>query len=211
MTRAERRDHTRTAYHEAGHAIIAYVLGFTPYRATIAAGVNETGPYLGEVRIKVPEDVFLIPHSMAQYMIHELAGFTAQDRYSRRGVIKSCQDVDGAGDLQNFYKHWFELNAQASESCSDCDEFQYATLAIVRHYWSAIDAFAKMLLGRGTIEDGELERTLAKATESCERFPLFDYIDVGPFENEESLPFGRYADLSADSSQTARELGRFLS
>jgi hypothetical protein len=53
MNRAERRDRIRTAYHEAGHAVIAHVSGFGPYRATIVPGTRVDGSYKGEVRLKM--------------------------------------------------------------------------------------------------------------------------------------------------------------
>lgn len=82
-TLSQERGRIRTAYHEAGHAVIAYVRGFVPYRATIKPVVNETGAYKGEIRLKASEsDLIFAPRSSA-YMLHGLAGIAAQNRYSR--------------------------------------------------------------------------------------------------------------------------------
>jgi hypothetical protein len=138
---------------------------------------------------------------MAQFMIHELAGISAQDRYSRRGPFNSCCNVDGCGDLQAFEKHWMEHSILVDGRCSDCDEFQTVADQMVRHFWSAIVGFARVLLDRETLEHDELEKALALVTEGCERFPLFDFLYIGLEPGP--LPFGRYVELEAAASQIA--------
>jgi hypothetical protein len=203
MNRAERRDRIRTAYHEAGHAVILYVRGFRPYRATIAPGVGIDGPYKGEVRLKHSELAMLIAPQLANLMLYELAGVTAQRRYSR---IRDIEDVPGGSDdFAAFGKHWMELSILVDGQCSDPDEFHVAAELLVRHYWTAIAAFARMLLERETIEHEDLDAALETVTEGCEPFPIKDYvyvgIELGP------LPFSRYADLEAAAAQWAQQLG----
>lgn len=81
-TLSQERDRIRTAYHEAGHAVIAYVCGLVPYRATIKAGINETGGYKGEVRLKVSEFDLIFAPRLSASILFGLAGIAAQNRYS---------------------------------------------------------------------------------------------------------------------------------
>lgn len=204
VTRLQRRERIRTAYHEAGHAVIGYVNGFIPYRATIKAGANDTGSYLGEVRIKTLELNFILAHRLVAYMLFELAGIAAENRYSRRR-LDDFEQLAAYEDIASFGKHWFELSILTDGLCPNDDEFKSEIIQLVWHYWSAIDAFARLLLERETIEHEELEAALETVTHDCEHLPLScdDREWLAAVYQSRPQPFSRYADLERAASRFA--------
>lgn len=204
---SQERDRIRTAYHEAGHAVVAYVCGFVPYRATIKAGLNETGWHKGEVRLKVSEFNLIFAPRLSASILFGLAGIAAQNRYSRDRLDNFDECPGGEGDMRKFYKEHSELMTLTDFNCLDIDEFKFEAIRVVRHYWTAIVAFAKLLLERETIENDELREALCLVTRDLEYLPL-SCCDMSWLETftGSPLPFARYSELEMAAAQFGKSL-----
>ena len=173
MTRAERRNRIRTAYHEAGHAVIAAVYGFWPHRVTIVSDPEKD--QRGETRIKVSSSLYRIPHELTALMIFELAGMAAQNRYSRR---RDAEYKGGQRDLAQFEEDWWKLNVMTDGQCGDAEDFERVASQVVNHNWYAIETLVRVLLVRETIAHDELRQALNSAicTDKYEHLVLPGYL-----------------------------------
>jgi len=173
MTKAEQSDRIRTAYHEAGHAVVAAIYGFLPYRVTIKKDPEKNTR--GEVRIRVSPIIYQLPHQLTAWMIHGLAGIAAQNRYSRK---RDSEQRGGDDDIARFNEDWWKLTVMTDWNCGDWDEFTSVALWVVNRYWYAIDTFARLLLERETIECDELDDALGCAifTEDYKYTALPEYL-----------------------------------
>jgi hypothetical protein len=197
----EVRELRRTAYHEAGHAVIAYAYGFSPYLATIA---RREGHFRGQVRIETTTFTMLYPPLLAAWMVYGLAGMSAQQRYSRRGLAWL---VGGDADLEQFVNDWYKLHILTQGGCGTAEEFFRFTDSAVKQYWYAIRNFAELLLEHKTIERDHLDAALSNAVLTSEyKFEPPDIRDVCPFDYQASFELSNFDDLVAQCMALRRTM-----
>lgn len=158
-----------TAYHEAGHAVAAWSLGYRPTLATIVSAAESAGqvrhenPFPGVnlefdgsdwARLRVERAIIIC-----------LAGPIAQKRYRPSSwrnwhgaadyatATQLALRVCGSGELARAFLKWLDLRAGA----------------LVADHWPDIDRIAIALLNRGTLTHEEitslvLERDLGPPT-----------------------------------------------
>ena len=146
-----------TAYHEAGHAIAAWNLGYRPTTASIVPG----GDLVGEVRHENPFpgiDFEFDGSDMTRLKIERaiiicLAGPIAQKRYRQSSwrrwhgaadyaaatelALRAC----GSSEIANAFLKWLGLRANS----------------LVEDHWNAIERIAIELLKRSTLAHEEIE------------------------------------------------------
>lgn len=195
--RDEQRELIRTAYHEAGHAVVAAVFGLWPYRATI----GPEGSKRGEVRIRTTSLTFLFPPLLTAWLVYTLAGMEAQDRYSHRRIAWL---IGGNDDIRSFVDDWARLHRLTKGKCKDHAAFERFTSKTVKQYWYAIATFARELLERRTLEDDDLLEALIEAIGTGEPKRPPDIRRLCPFDS--SKPFGfDPADLAALSAVSSSD------
>jgi hypothetical protein len=146
-----------TAYHEAGHAVIAYMLGYRPQCVTIVPTVDTAGRIIHPN----PLDGFQVnPDSSdeARLRIESLiticfAGPIAQKRYNPR----SWRRVHGQWD----YEKIAELGLRVCDSAEQASAFirwrEIVACDMVRANWLRIQLVAGQLLDRGNLSHTDLE------------------------------------------------------
>lgn len=151
-----------TAYHEAGHAIIAWNLGYQPTTASIEAG-NDS---VGQVRHENPfpgisfkfdgSDIARLKIERAIMIC--LAGPLAQKRYRR----SSWRRWHGAAD----YATATELALRACGSNEIASAFlkwlELRTKSLVADHWRTIERVAIALLQRSTLSHDEIASLVLK-------------------------------------------------
>jgi hypothetical protein len=152
------RDRIRTAYHEAGHVVVALALKDIEIdRVSIAAGEWNGGKYRGRTfgQTTASNHAYHLP----KYILKSLAGVTAQGRYMRNYFVAYHRggEDDFAGlkqDLQQLLGH---AHTDAAEAA-----FEKATRELVNGLWPVIEDFAGLLLQRETMEAKEIRKCVAK-------------------------------------------------
>ena len=146
-----------TAYHEAGHAVIAYMLGYRPHSATIVPTFDTAGHIIHPN----PLDGFqLNPDSSdeARLRIESLiticfAGPIAQKRYNPR----SWRRVHGQWD----YEKIAELGLRVCDSAEQASAFirwrEIVACDMVGANWLRIQLVAGQLLERENLSHTDLE------------------------------------------------------
>jgi hypothetical protein len=166
-------DRWNVAIHEAGHAVIATVLGFTAHFVTIRPGRHfdrhvEDGHLdmegLYSPRLWRDRDVRLIKEADADFddflrcnALVTLAGPAAQERWMDReltfqDLLAFETDDDAisevvwrlAGSAESLRALRFQLHSEAEH--------------LVNQHWAAIEAVALALLDRGHLDGADLER-----------------------------------------------------
>ena len=169
FSRAEHSDRIRTAYHEAGHAVVAFAYGFVPYRAIIL----RTDSHRGEVRFRISLGVYYDKTQLAKWMVYGLAGIAAQNRYSRG---RAAIFMGGEVDFREVEQEWQQLSVLTRGKCGTVGDFDRFSDTAVKYYWPAIRQFAQALLEHETVEGEVLGGLLEEAVHggSFEPLPLPD-------------------------------------
>jgi hypothetical protein len=151
-----------TAYHEAGHAVAAWSVGYRPTTASIEAG-NDS---VGQVRHEEPFPGISFEFDgsdMARLKIERaimicLAGPIAQKRYRRsswrkwHGVADYATATElalracGSSDIARAFLKWLALRAES----------------LVDDHWSAVERVAIALLKRSTLTHDEIASLVSK-------------------------------------------------
>ncbi len=173
------------AYHEAGHAVAAKMLGFVVDRISIspqgdAAGhvIHDYGCNMNEV---IYEDEPLRQWALERAAIVSLAGEVAQRRYRPDSV-----DPDhGGGDRVHVHQILDHLADETDQELRDA----WATLLLLRAerlvevHWPRVEWLASVLLSQTTIEGAdEIGHVIADAElpmeYRCKRLSLSDRLAV---------------------------------
>lgn len=133
-----------TAYHEAGHAIIAHALGIRVYKVSIVPGED----YSGVCAQAGFNGYFAKPHEFYRRTTAALAGIEAQRRYCHQSIRSYHTHSD--------YSRVATYAVEASQGDSKEADALIAWLRIrtanlVRFYWPAIEALAKTLVEKKTV------------------------------------------------------------
>jgi len=145
-----------TAYHEAGHAVAAWKLGYRPISASITA-VEES---VGEVRHENPfpgvnlefDGSDLARSRVERAIMIRLAGPIAQKRYRPTSWRRWQGGADyavaadlalrvcGSGEVASAFLKWLDLRAKA----------------LIENHWPAVERLAIALIKHGTMNQEEI-------------------------------------------------------
>jgi ATP-dependent Zn protease len=153
-------DHVRlTAYHEAGHAVMAVLCGQHVTEVEIVGDAEHSGS-VQSLRF-AEEDASEVDPSIAsapteRRLLCTAAGMVAEAMVSgRRGWDESCEDLDAAVRL-------------AMQVVGDCERVipylesvREHTEDLLEKNWPAVEALARALMDRGRMSGDEVRRLLA--------------------------------------------------
>ncbi len=171
----------KTACHEAGHAVAAYALGCTPSFATVKA----RGNYGGYVYYGDEEVTELSREELLARVCILLAGRAAEtERYGAAGVTTgAASDLKAA--TENVYRYLCDYGMDDElflyvdpETARDSDSIRRKAIAlmreqyaraqsIVRQYAEQVEAVARALIERDSLDETELLELLRERRESC--------------------------------------------
>ena len=150
------RSREATAYHEAGHAVAAWNLGYRSIRASITAGHESAGEVRHESPLVGDEVEFdgseLARLRVERVIIIRLAGPIAQKRHRRTSWRRWHGGTDyavaadlalrvcGSGEIASAFLKWLDRRAKA----------------LVEEHWPAVERLANALLKRGVVTQDEI-------------------------------------------------------
>lgn len=150
------RSRQATAYHEAGHAVAAWKLGYRPISASVVAAEGSVGevwhenPFSG-VNLEF-DGTDLARSRVERAIMIRLAGPIAQKRYRptswRRGqggadyavAADLALRVCGSGEVASAFLKWLDLRAKA----------------LIEDHWPAVERLAAALIKHGTMNQEEI-------------------------------------------------------
>jgi hypothetical protein len=143
-------DLARTAYHEAGRAVAALVLG----RPFTTALIREDGSGEVEPAFRLPEQPGDVLSADERALIEDevvqlFAGSYAEERFTGRTLT----EMDKLALLTMPTSDWFNvaLSGRTLDSGSDMDALSERARVLVDEYWEAIESVAGVLLTKGRI------------------------------------------------------------
>lgn len=143
----------RLAYHEAGHAVIGFVLGYDVGKATICKQSLLGSVEVSSKRYSSAEDDF----DDSDDICIDLAGPLAEQLVSRIPFEELiCHGA--CGDWQSARKTAGRINRQYADRLIDM--LMEETRALVEHYKEAIARVAAALLEHETLTGDEIKRLL---------------------------------------------------
>ena len=141
-----------TAYHEAGHAVVAHKLGVKIYRVTIVPAQN----YLGrcELRSMLFDGGLCEQANLERAIQISLAGPLAQKRFHRRSYRRSCgrRDYYRASGLARYL-------AESNEREFLKDQ-ELLTEMLIQRWWVDIERIASALLEHDNLTGADVEAEL---------------------------------------------------
>lgn len=130
----------RVAYHEAGHAVVAAVLGYAPIRVTVVRDGDCMGKVTVQAKFSVEEN--------AAYL---LAGSIAEVRSQQRAETSlSCVVNCARGDIEELRK------LQGNDEPLDIEAALRLTGEILSHNWQRVERIAEGLLTTRTLDTIDL-------------------------------------------------------
>jgi ATP-dependent Zn protease len=161
-----------TAYHEAGHMVVAWELGLNVLGATVIPDPEEG--YAGRVVVPVEdrvryadwvesEQAYLYAHMVVSY-----AGLQAGEKYVGVPIPEMNIDLGFASPDSDFGPIADALLSIARPD--EKDQLETSELArrhaekLVASHWSQIEAVAQTLMDRKTLDEGECRRVLESAS-----------------------------------------------
>jgi hypothetical protein len=149
-----------TAYHEAGHAVVAWYLGVKVHNVTIVPKGDTAGRMQHARRIlgKYPEIDDSLPAKvrMGKNLMIWLAGLAAQLRFKPRSV----RSYHHAGDYIEAVVIAEHLHGDQESADAFLRYMEIKTRNVVRTPWPQVELVASALLARDTIKGKEVTRLL---------------------------------------------------
>lgn len=151
---------TASAYHEAGHAVIAYMFGYKPQAATIiptidtAGSVSHPNPLRGirldidgsdRARLRVEKAIIIC-----------LAGPLAQRHHNRR----SWRSYHGQSDYELINELALRICGSAEQASAFLKWLEIVAHDLVKMHWRQITKVAMALLERTRLSADELRVTI---------------------------------------------------
>ena len=130
-----------TAYHEAGHSVITYRLGFETRQVTIKPDDDS-----GTAGYSCGEDPWIDGSRDADFIINLFAGYTAEKRHNP-GAEESRSSSDNERAAERL-----QLHPELSEQ-----DLWQKTGELVVQYWPEIEAVAAALMRDTTLSGEEIE------------------------------------------------------
>ncbi len=165
-SRKSRRGLKATAFHEAGHAVMAWTLGVRLKRVSVVPSKNAAGEChygkLSQSKHFEVGDSDRVRLRTEKLIMVALAGSTAQQLYSPRSyhhyqaksdydtVAQLALSITGPPKETNAYLKWLEIRTRE-------------TLRLPWH-WDAVKAMAEALIKRGTVSSREAKQVIRQAT-----------------------------------------------
>lgn len=160
------------AYHEAGHAVVAWFVGLEPYEISLIPAENYLGYVMNDPGCHMTDDMQHEPkpgdqeRTMLAAMV-SLAGPIAQLKYDPKSVLNIHGRSDRLSALR--YAEWHcesEEECRAWERlCSIRVEQQLDTL------WPAVQKLANTLIEHGLLKKDAIEAAIQSAMDSVKRLP----------------------------------------
>lgn len=145
-----------TAYHEAGHAFVAWSLGVAVHRITIVPSGLIAGSVQHEkiIRGKYPEldGSMRARMRMEKNILIALAGPIAQRLYKSR----SCRSWHSTGDYRAASDMALLINSSGKQASAYLKWLQIRTEEILIARWPLVHALAQELLRKGEIKGKEM-------------------------------------------------------
>ena len=161
----------QTAYHEAGHAVISYELGFNVKRVTIVPGEDSLGHMKprGYLQLHRLEGKIPTGEQLGRYhdrIVILLAGTEAQRRYNPRSVRNLHRHLPGS-DYQRVNELLMHLHGEDEGRAA----FRYLKIRarnFVSHEtnWVRIEGLANALLESQTLSGDEMEKVCAASIDA---------------------------------------------
>lgn len=158
-----------TAHHEAGHAVVAFLLGFRVTSATIVPGSDYAGMVVyrprGKVDLKSATAVMRI--KAEDWIISILAGDIAQRRYDPR----SSRHWHGTADRSHATDIALSLCGSGESATAYLAWLSIRTKDMVHGRWPIVEKIATLLLERKTISGDELRAAILPAPRQLTKSP----------------------------------------
>jgi hypothetical protein len=146
-----------TAYHEAGHAVIAYVLGYRPQSVTIVPTVDTAGHIINtnplhgfQLEIDSSAEARLRIESLITICF---AGPIAQKRYNPR----SWRRAHGQWDYEKIAELGLRVCGSAEQASAFIRWREIVACDMVRAHWPRIQLVAGQLLERENLSHTDLD------------------------------------------------------
>jgi hypothetical protein len=149
-----------TAFHEAGHAIVAWSLGVGVKGVSIVPDADSTGRchHARLFRKKYPEldDSLRAAVRMQKNVMIALAGLIAKGMYRARSVRHYHAHADHATAVDIA----LHLTSSVEEAAALIKWLEIRTRNVLRLRWPMVERLAKELLSKDTLNGAELKRSL---------------------------------------------------
>jgi fido (protein-threonine AMPylation protein) len=172
MKQSQRREKA-TAYHEAGHSVMALLQGIRVSSATIIPAKD----FHGQVRtaavplegknLEIDHIPPRIRDRLEKYARYLLAGDIAQRRFDRYSV-RTWQAHD---DRHNAVAHLEPLAGSGREIQAWLDLLSIQTEQLIEFWWFRVEAMAKALLDRKHLSSTEIRRIDREAIKAARTAP----------------------------------------
>lgn len=162
----KRGNHHRkaTAYHEAGHAVAAFFLGFKTRQVTVKPGKDYSGLHSEMGRhylegLDCREITPLVRDRIERRVIVRLAGAAAQRRFNRR----SYRHYHADDDHQQAVDLLFRIASSGKEVTAYCRWLGIRTENIVACHWQEIKNVADALIEQETLDGATITQVIRQA------------------------------------------------
>ena len=163
-----------TAYHEAGHAVVSWVVGLE----MASASIEPHGSSLGRVSFADMEDSEVYDEIMHRHLLSSYAGVKAVEIYTGQPTAPDDPNTDprSRGSDWDAIMDLTLTLASPEESAQVALQEQAEEEAerILRENWRGVEAVAQALLRGRSVDSKDLTRILSQA--NCPRSaPVYDY------------------------------------
>lgn len=163
-TRRERRI-ASTAYHEAGHAVAAVVLGVPIVTVTIVPSAGAHGHMQMPARWIADVHGYRVPSRdlVERYVVKALAGVTAQ----RKAYPRSVRSHHGRSDGESAFSVAVLVMPDSERVIQAfIDYCQARAEQLVEEYWASVTEVAQELVTRKTIGRNDVRAVVAQHSEA---------------------------------------------
>jgi hypothetical protein len=198
-----------TAYHEAGHAVLSWVVGLEMDRASI----EPQGSSLGRVSFIDIEHMEAYDEVMHRYLVSSYAGVKAVELYTGRPTALDDPNTDARVEGSD----WDSIIAltqtlaghEESEQVALQEQAEEQAQRILRENWRGVEAVAEALLKHRTLDSAHLSRILKEA--NCPRGELVYEYELMKLTNRKWELTSRYNALIKEEQQDeAQRVGEEL-
>jgi ATP-dependent Zn protease len=163
MRRIEEGERRHTAIHEAGHVVVARVLGIPCDRVTIVADEDSAGHGL------IPDPYAILDvwwegrgkyHRTFESALRARVLAFMAGRQAEEEILGSCHDGDGEDRYQ--VASMLESLVRDAEVVRVAARFRMTTRALVRRHRAAIGRVAALLIRHGTLDAAAIDGALGR-------------------------------------------------